>query len=129
MIYKKTTPVACGGTGSSVKRYENGSHPIRSIDLERKTVLNVAIYELGVLGSLVVQTNTSYMPAAFLYSSSVKRNASEESSSLTGDNLGHLGFVGLSPRPFTGSWCAAWLALTRQGGFGAIGSLEIFLIV
>ena len=78
------------------------------------------------------------MPAAFLffsaampflYSSSVKGNTSEESSSLIGDNLGHFGFVGISPRPLTSSWCATWLAVTRQGGFGAVGSLEIFLIV
>ena len=65
----------------------------------------------------------------FLYSSSVKGNTSEESSSLIGDNLGHFGFVGISPRPLTSSWCATWLAVTRQGGFGAVGSLEIFLIV
>ena len=54
----------------------------------------------------------------FLYSTSVKGNTSEESSSLIGDNLGHLGFVGISPRP-----------LTRLGGFEAVGLLEIFLIV
>ena len=78
------------------------------------------------------------MPAAFLFfsvvmpflsSSSVKGNTSEESSSLIGDNLGHLDFVGISPRPLTSSWCATWLAVTRQGGFEAVGSLEIFLIV
>ena len=78
------------------------------------------------------------MPAAFLFfsvamrflhSSSVKANTSEESSLLTGDNLGHLRFVGISPLPLTCSWCATWLAVTRQGGFGVIGSLEIFLIV
>ena len=78
------------------------------------------------------------MPAAFLffsvamtflYSSSVKGTASEESSSLIGDNLGHLGFVGISPRPLTSSWCVTWLAVTRQGGFEVVGSLEIFLIV
>ena len=83
-------------------------------------------------------TNTSSMPAAFLflnvampivYSSPVKGNASEESSSITRDNLGHLGFVGISPRRLTSSWCANWLAVTRQGGFGAIESLEIFLMV
>ena len=32
-----TTPAACGGTGSSVKRSENWSHPIPSIGLGRKT--------------------------------------------------------------------------------------------
>ena len=65
---------------------------------------------------------------SFLYSSSMKGNTSEESSSLIRDNLGHLGFVGIYPRPFTSSWCATWLAVTRQGGFEAVGSLEIFLI-
>ena len=65
----------------------------------------------------------------FLYSSSVKGNAREESSSVIGENLGHLGFVGISPRPLTSSWCATWLAVTRKGGFEAVGSLEIFLIV
>ena len=78
------------------------------------------------------------MPAAFLflsvampflYSSPVKWNTRDESSSLTGDNLGHLVFVGISARLLTSSWCATWLAVTRQGGFGAIESLEIFLIV
>ena len=65
----------------------------------------------------------------FLYSSSVKGNTSEESSSLTRDNLRHLGFVSISPWLLMSSWCATWLAVTRQGGFGTIGSLEIFLIV
>ena len=42
MIYKitlnvPTTPAACGGTGSSVKRSENWSHPIPSIGLGRHT--------------------------------------------------------------------------------------------
>ena len=78
------------------------------------------------------------MPAAFLlfgvampflYSSSVKGNTSEESSSLIGDNLGHLGLVGISPRPLTSSWCATWLAVIIQGGFEAVESLDIFLIV
>ena len=73
------------------------------------------------------------MPAAFLffsvamaffYSSTVKENTSDESSSLIGDNLGHLDFVGISPRPLTSSWCATWLAVTRQGGFIAAGSLR-----
>ena len=48
----------------------------------------------------------------FLYSSSVKGNTSEESSSLIGDSLGHLDFVGISPQPLTSSWCATWLAVT-----------------
>ena len=64
-----------------------------------------------------------------LYSSSVRGNTSEELSSLIGDNIGHLGFVGICPRPLTSSWCATWLAVTRQGGFEAVVSLEIFLIV
>ena len=43
MIYKKhfknvpMTPAAFGGTGSSVKRSENWSHPIPSISLGRQT--------------------------------------------------------------------------------------------
>ena len=83
-------------------------------------------------------TNTSSMPAVFLffsvampffYSSSVKGDTSEESPSLIGDNLGHLGFVDISLRLLTSSWCATWLAVTRQGGFEAVGSLEIFMIV
>ena len=69
-------------------------------------------------------TNTSSMTAAFLffrvampflYSSSVKGNTSEESSSLIGDNLGHLGFVGISPRPLTSSWCADNVVLKLWG--------------
>ena len=65
----------------------------------------------------------------FLYSSSVKGNTSEETSSLIGDNLGHLDIFGISPRPLTSSWCATWFAVTRQAGFEAVGSLEIFLVV
>ena len=61
----------------------------------------------------------------FLYFSSVKGNTSEESSSLIGDNLGHLGFVGISPLPLMSSWCATWLAVTRQGGFEAVGLLDV----
>ena len=78
------------------------------------------------------------MPASFvsfslamtsLYASSVNGNTSEESFSLIVDHLGHLGCVGISPRPLTSSWCATWLGVTRQGGTEAVGSLEIFLIV
>ena len=68
----------------------------------------------------------------FLYCSSVKGNTSEVLSSLTGDNLGHLGFVGISSAvdaPFMRSWCATWLAVTRKCGFGDGVSLESFLIV
>ena len=64
----------------------------------------------------------------FLYSSSVNGNTSEESSLLIGDNLGHLGFVGISPLPLTSSWCAV-LVVTTPGGFEAVWSLQIFLIV
>ena len=46
----------------------------------------------------------------------------QQSSSLIGDNVGHLCFLGITPRPLTSSWCATWLAVTRQGGFGAVGS-------
>ena len=35
-----TTPATCGGTGSSVKRYENWSHPIPSISVGRQTTTN-----------------------------------------------------------------------------------------
>ena len=59
----------------------------------------------------------------------MKGNIIEESSSLIVDNLGHLSFVDISPRPLTSSWCATWLAEIRQGGFGAVGSLDIFLNV
>ena len=73
---------------------------------------------VGVCGNVccvaaVLKYSGFAMP--FLYSSSVKGNTSEESSSPIGDNLGHLGFVGISPRPLTSSWCATWLAVTRQG--------------
>ena len=57
----------------------------------------------------------------FLYFYSVKGNTSEQSSSLIRDNLGHLGIVGISSRPLTSSWCATWLAVTRQYGVGAVG--------
>ena len=49
MIYKKntlnvpTTPAACGGTGSSVKRSENWCHPIPSIGLGRQTTTTTTI--------------------------------------------------------------------------------------
>ena len=65
----------------------------------------------------------------FYYSSSVKGDTSEESPSLIGDTLGHWGFIGISPRPLMNRRCATWLAVTRQGGFGAVMSLEIFMIV
>ena len=65
----------------------------------------------------------------FLYSSAVKGNTSEESFSLIENDVGHMCFVGISPRPLTSSWYATWLAVTIQGGFEAVGSLEIFLIV
>ena len=47
MIYKSTvnvptTPAACDGTGSSVKRSENWSHPIPSIGLGRQTTTTTA---------------------------------------------------------------------------------------
>ena len=46
IIYKSplnvpTTPAACGGTGSSVKRSENLSHPIPSIGLGRQTTTTI----------------------------------------------------------------------------------------
>ena len=65
----------------------------------------------------------------FLYYSSMKGNSCEESSSLMEDNLGHLGFVAISPMMLASSWCATWLAVIRQCEFSAVGSLEIFLII
>ena len=82
---------------------------------------------VDLLLMLITSSNHIYMP--FLYSSSVKGNTSEESSSLIGDNLGHLGVVGISPRLLKSSCCATWLAVTRQCDFEAVGSIEIFLIV
>ena len=74
-------------------------------------------------------TNTPSMPASFLffsvamplYSSSVKWNTSEELSALIWVNLEHLGFVRFSARPLTSSWCATWLAVTRQGALELFG--------
>ena len=50
MIYKSTlnvptTPAACGGTGSSVKRSENWSRPISSIGLGRQTTTTASPVE------------------------------------------------------------------------------------
>ena len=92
-------------------------------------------FRLG--GSTTCRRESLELPAAFLfysvamllYSSSVKGNTGEELSSLIGDNLRHLGFVVISPGPLTSSWCATWLAVTRQGGFGAVVSLKIFLMI
>ena len=99
--------------------------------------LSVTIYKFSVIGSLVVQPIhrichcllVIQCAMALFYSSSVKENTNEESFSLNGDYLGHLGFVSISPRPLTSSWCENWFAMTRHGDFGAVGSLEIFLIV
>ena len=60
MIYKSTlnvptTPSACGGTGSSVKRSENWiwSHPIPSIGLGRKTTTTNKLSKvIGILNRL-----------------------------------------------------------------------------
>ena len=54
IIYKSTlnvptTPVACSGTSSSVKRSENWSHPITSIGLGRKTTTTTVMHVLFVL--------------------------------------------------------------------------------
>ena len=43
----------------------------------------------------------------------MKGNTSDESSSLIGDILLHLGFVDIFTQPLTSSWCATWLAVTR----------------
>ena len=39
-LHIKTTPAACSGTGSSVKRSENWSRPIPSIGCGRQTTVN-----------------------------------------------------------------------------------------
>ena len=39
------------------------------------------------------------------------------------------GLVGMFPLPLTGSWCATWLASTKHGGVGVVGSLDMLLIV
>ena len=60
MIYKSTlnvptTPAACGGTGNSVKRPENLSHPIPSIGLGRQTTtcLLLTVAELKWSSALI----------------------------------------------------------------------------
>ena len=77
----------------------------------------------------------SSMPAAllflsaaipFLYSSSLNADTNDGFPSTVG-SAGYLGFVGIVP--LTSRWCATWLALTRHGGFGEVGSLDSFLIV
>ena len=90
-----------------------------------KQTLSIECIHLWARGPMFVScsNNTSSMPITFLffsvtmpflYSSSVNVNTSEESSSLIGDNLGHLGFVGISPRPLTSSWCATLLEVTNR---------------
>ena len=44
-------------------------------------------------------------------------------------SIGRFGFVGIVPWPLMSNWCASWLAFTRHGGFGMLGSLDSFLIV
>ena len=34
------------------------------------------------------------------------------------------GLVGMFPLPLTSSWCTTWLALTKHGGVGVVGSLS-----
>ena len=48
---------------------------------------------------------------------------------ITLDYIDRFGFVGIVPWPLMGNWCAAWLAFTRYGTFGVVGSLDSFLIV
>ena len=78
----------------------------------------------------------SSMPAAlflsdaipFLYCSSLNADTNDGYPSTVGSE-GHLGFVDIVPWPLTSRWCATWLELTRHGGFGEVGSLDIFLII
>ena len=43
--------------------------------------------------------------------------------------IGRFGLVGMFPLPLTISWCATWLALTKHGGVGVVGLLDMLLIV
>ena len=43
--------------------------------------------------------------------------------------MGHFCFVDIVPCPLMSNWCATWLAFTRHGEFGVVGSLDSFLIV
>ena len=76
-------------------------------------------------------TSTSSLPAAllffsasipFLYSSSLKGCAIVGVPSLIGGSIGRFGFVGIVPWPLMSNWSATWLAFTRHGGFGVVGS-------
>ena len=42
---------------------------------------------------------------------------------------GRFGLVGMFPLALTSSLCATWLVLTKHGGVGIVGSLEMLLIV
>ena len=46
-----------------------------------------------------------------------------------GGSISRFGFVGIVPLPLMSNWCATWLAFTRHGGLGVVGSLDSFLIV
>ena len=104
-----------------------------------KHVLSIVCNHLCALGPRFFSCSTSMssMPAAllflsaaipFLYSSSLNADTNDGFPSTVG-SAGHLGFVDIVPWPLTSRWCATWLELTRHGGFGEIGSLDIFLIV
>ena len=43
--------------------------------------------------------------------------------------IGSFGLVGIVPLPLMSYWCTTWLAFTRHGGFGVVGSVDSFLIV
>ena len=64
-----------------------------------------------------------------LYPSSLKGCAIVGVLSWIGGRIGRFGFVGIVPWPLMSNLCATWLAFTRHGGFGVVGSLDCFLIV
>ena len=63
---------------------------------------------------------------SFMYSSSLEECAIVGLPSWICGSIGRFGGV---PRPLMSNWCATWLAFTRLGGFGVVGSLDSFLIV
>ena len=69
------TPSACGGTGSSVKRSENLSHPISSIDLGRHTTTtDLVVTQTTTTCRFWMQIANKYLTLVFgvLYYSGLK---------------------------------------------------------
>ena len=104
-----------------------------------KHVFSIKCNHLCALGPrcLSCSTSMSSMPAAllflsvaipFLYSSSVNGKTSDCSLCSTVVRIGRFGLVAMFPLPLTSSWCATWLELTKHGGIGIIGSLEMLVI-